>query len=145
MRRRMVVLTEDGARHHGFSHDFVPGKEAFHFCEVDASGDVVDTPTFALVQVQAVFFVRDFGFDRERRYTEEQAPFEPSPPPTAGAKRLRVECAWGETLEGLTYGYDPERKGFFLFPTAPKDRTYNLERAYLTRRGVSEVELSPAA
>jgi hypothetical protein len=47
-------------------------------------------------------------------------------------------------LEGLSYGYDPARPGFFLFPTDPVERTYNLERAFFTQQAVSGVDLSAA-
>lgn len=140
----MVILRGDGERLRGFSHDFYPGKAFFHFHEVDPSGEIVETHELALEEIHAVFFVRDFAFDRENRYTAENAPTVSEPPPTAGAKQLRVKCVWGEVLEGLTYGYEPNRPGFFLFPTAPEDRVYNLERAFLTRQAIQDVE-QPAA
>lgn len=140
----MVILTADGARVRGFSHDFYPGKARFHFQEVDSSGESVETRELALEEVHAVFFVRDFAFERERRYTAENAPTVSESPPTAGAKRLRVTCVWGEVLEGLTYGYEPSRPGFFLFPTAPPDRVYNLERAFFTRGAIANVETAAA-
>lgn len=140
----MVILRGDGERLRGFSHDFYPGKAFFHFHEVDPSGEIVETHELALEEIHAVFFVRDFAFDRENRYTAETAPTVSEPPPTAGAKQLRVECVWGEVMEGLTYGYEPNRPGFFLFPTAPEDRVYNLERAFLTRQAIKDVE-QPAA
>ena len=141
----MVVLTTEGNRIRGFSHDFVPGKPAFHFQEVDDSGNVATTHVLDLDHVHAVFFVRDFGFARENRYTAETAPRELLDPPTAGSKKLKVTCVWGEVIEGLSYGYDPNRDGFFLFPTAPEERVYNLERAFFTRHAVAGVDLSPVA
>lgn len=145
MSRRMVVLRTDGTRLRGYSHDFVPGKPAFHFQEVDEAGEVTDTHTLPLEDVHAVFFVRDFGFEREHRFTAEDAPRDLLDPPTAGSKRLKVTCVWGEVIEGLSYSYEPGRPGFFLFPTAPEERVYNLERAFLTRHAVAGIELSPAA
>lgn len=140
----MVILRRDQSRIRGFSHDFYPGKAFFHFHEVDPSGEIVETHEVALEEIHAVFFVRDFGFEREKRYTAENAPPPAESPPTAGAKRLRVKCVWGEVIEGLTYGYEPNRPGFFLFPTAPEERVYNLERAFLTRQAIEIVE-QPAA
>jgi hypothetical protein len=46
-------------------------------------------------------------------------------------------------LRGLTYGYQPQRPGFFLFPTEPLERALNLERAFLTRRAVTRVDVDP--
>jgi len=50
-----------------------------------------------------------------------------------------------EVLRGLTYGYQPQRPGFFVFPTEPLERALNLERAYITRRAVSRVDFRPAS
>ncbi len=141
----MVVRLADGTLAKGFSYDFVPGKIAFHLQVVDADGSLGDIRTFRIEEIHAIFYVRDFAFDRSRRYKPEEAPYEPSEPPTAGSRRLRVTCVWGEVLEGLCYGYDPHRPGFFLFPVEPVERTYNLERAFFTRQAVAEVDLPPAA
>lgn len=140
----MVILREDGDRLRGFSHDFYPGKPRFHFHEMAASGDIVETRELDLEEIHAIFFVRDFGFDRDRRYTADDAPAFPDSPPPAGARRLRVTCVWGEVMEGVTYEYEPGRAGFFLFPTAPEDRVHNLERAFLTAGAIAAVDL-PAA
>lgn len=141
----MVILTSEGARIPGFSHDFAPGKSRFHLSEIEPSGEVAETHTLELDDVHAVFFVRDFAFGRERRYTEEDAPREPPSPPLTGGLRIRVTCEWGEKLEGLTYGYEQEGSGFFVFPTEPRERVYNLERAFLTRNAVKSVEMPSAA
>ncbi len=141
----MVVLRTDGSRLRGFSHDFVPGRSGFHLQEVDPGGEPARTCTVDLRDVHAVFFVRDFGFKRERRYTADTAPRSVTDPPVTGAKRLKITFVWGEVMEGLSYGYDPNRPGFFLFPTEPRERAYNLERAFVTRDAIREVQLQPAA
>ena len=145
MARRMVVLKTDGTRLRGYAHDFFPGKAVFHFNEVDPSGEPGVSHAVDLEDVHAVFFVRDFGFERSNRYTDDTAPAQPAEPPTAGSKRLRVTCVWGEVMEGLTYGWEPNRPGFFLFPTDPRERVYNLERAFLTRQAIQAVEQTAAA
>lgn len=144
MKRRIVVLGADGSRLRGYTLDFAPGKRTFHVQVVAPSGDVVRVRPLALDDVHAIFFVRDFGFDRERRYTETDAPLRPKPPPIDGGDAIRVRCAWGEVIEGVSYEYDDGAAGFFLFPTDP-ERACNLERVFLTPGGVEEVELSPAA
>lgn len=140
----MVVRLSDGTLAKGFSHDFVPGKGAFHLQVVHPEGSLGGLLGLRLEDVHAIFYVRDFAFDRTHRYTPENAPRDPAEPPTAGARRLRVTCVWGEVLEGLSYGYDPARPGFFLFPTDPVERTYNLERAFFTQQAVTGVDLSAA-
>ena len=140
----MVVRLSDGTLAKGFSYDFVAGKPAFHLQAVHADGSLGGIRALRMDDIHAIFYVRDFAFDRTRRYTPEDAPQNPADPPTAGSRRLRVRCVWGEVLEGLCYGYDPIRPGFFLFPTDPLERTYNLERAFFTRQAVSEVDLTAA-
>ncbi len=145
MSSRMVVRLADGTLSKGFSYDFVPGKSVFHLQVLHSDGVPAEMRAIRVQDIHAIFFVRDFAFGRTNRYTPEDAPHEPARPPTAGSRHLRVTCVWGEVLEGLCYGYDPERPGFFLFPTEPLERTYNLERAFFTRHGVREVDLPPAA
>lgn len=144
MARRMVIRLSDGSLVKGYSHDFVMGKDAFHLQTVHPDGSLGELRTLHLEGIHAIFYVRDFGFDRTRRYTPEDSPWNPPPPPTAGARRLRVKCVWGEVLEGLCYGYDEKRPGFFLFVVEPVERTFNLERAFFTRHAVSGIE-APAA
>jgi uncharacterized protein DUF6982 len=144
MARRMVIRLTDGSLAKGFSHDFVPGKDVFHLQTVHADGGLGELQAIRLEEVHAIFYVRDFAFGRTKRYTPENAPWEPPAPPTAGARRLKVTCVWGEVLEGLCYGYDDDRPGFFLFVIEPVERTFNLERAFFTRQAVSGIDLSAA-
>lgn len=145
MQRRMVVRLADGSRLKGFSHDFVPGRSRFHLQEVTPGDTFGTSHDISIDDVHAIFFVHDFAFDRDRRYTEENAPRLPTDPPAEGGWRLKVACVWGEVLEGLSYGYEEDRPGFFVFPTRPLERAYNLDRAYLTRAAVRTIERPPAA
>jgi uncharacterized protein DUF6982 len=141
----MVIRLSDGSLAKGFSHDFVPGKRLFHLQTVHPDGGLGVLRALAMNDVDAIFYVRDFAFDRNHRYTPEDTPREPVQPPAAGARRLRVRCVWGEVLEGYSYAYDETRAGFFLFPTDPVERTYNLDRAFFNRHAISRIDLSPAA
>lgn len=144
MQTRMIVLLTDGSRLKGHSRDFNPSRPKFHLRLVGPEGETGERQEIDLKSVHAVFFVRDFAFDREKRYEPEDDLAPVTTPPTAGARALRVTTAWGEVLDGLTYGYQPQRPGFFLFPTRPPQRTLNLERAYLTSQAVVRVEAPPA-
>jgi len=141
MQTRMIVLLTDGSRLKGTSRDFNPSRPQFHLRVAGPDGETGERREIALKSVHAVFFVRDFAFDREKRYEPEDDLVPVATPPAAGARALRVTTVWGETLEGLTYGYQPHRPGFFLFPTQPPQRTLNLERAYLTSQAVARVEI----
>lgn len=141
---RMIVLLVGGNRLKGFSRDFNPARPKFHLTIVGPDGETGEQREVAMQHVHAVFFVRDFAFDRTKRYEPEGDLTAVTAPPSAGARVIEVTTAWGEVLRGLTYGYQAQRPGFFLFPTEPLDRALNLERAYLTRQGIARVDLLPA-
>lgn len=141
---RIIVLLTDGSRLKGFSRDFNPSRSEFHLRVAGPAGETGELRQLTMADVHAVFFVRDFAFDRERRYEPEGDLSAMTAPPTAGARAIEVTTVWGEVLLGLTYGYQSQRPGFFLFPTEPLERALNLERAYLTRQAVARVELLPS-
>lgn len=140
---RMIVLLVDGNRLKGFSRDFNPARPRFHLRLAGPEGETGEQREFAMPDVHAVFFVRDFAFDRQKRYEPEGDLSAVTAPPSAGGRAIEVTTVWGEVLRGLTYGYQPHRPGFFLFPTEPLERALNLERAYLTRQAVGRVDLLP--
>lgn len=142
---RLIVLLSDGTRIKGFARDFNPARVNFHLMVAGPDGETGEQREIALSEVDAVFFVRDFAFDREKRYEPEGDLDAMMSPPTAGARAIAVTTSWGEVLRGLTYGYQPQRPGFFVFPIEPLDRALNLERAYITRRAVSRVDFVPSA
>ena len=142
MDSRVVVLLADGTRVKGFSRIFNPIDVTFHLKLAGPDGETGEKLEIKLSEALAVFFVRDFAFGRERRY-EPEDDLSPMPrPPSVGGRAARVRTTWGEVLVGLTYDYRPEDPGFFLFPTDPLNRTLNLERAYLTRQAVEEMEFT---
>lgn len=141
---RMIVLLVAGNRLKGFSRDFNPARPKFHLRLAGPEGETGEQREIAMPDVHAVFFVRDFAFDRQRRYEPEGDLSAVTAPPSAGGRAIEVTTVWGEVLRGLTYGYQPHRPGFFLFPTEPLERALNLERAYLARQAVARVDLLPA-
>lgn len=142
MDNRVVVLLADGTRVKGFSRVFNPIEVTFHVRMAGPDGETGERIEIQFADTQAVFFVRDFAFDRRRRYEPEDDLTPMARPPSVGGRALRVRTAWGEVLVGLTYDYRPEEPGFFLFPTDPLNRTLNLERAYLTSQAAMEVEFT---
>lgn len=142
---RIIVLLSDGSRLKGFARDFNPARDNFHLMVAGPQGETGEQREIAMPDVDAVFFVRDFAFDREKRYEPEGDLASMTAPPMAGARALEVTTRWGEVLRGLTYGYQPQRPGFFVFPTEPLERALNLERAYITRQAVSRVDFLPSS
>lgn len=142
MENRVVVLLADMMRIKGFSRVFNPLEASFHLRLAGPEGETGEKREVLFKDTLAAFFVRDFAFDRDRRY-EPEDDLTPMPrPPSVGGKSLRVKTAWGEELVGLTYDYRLDEPGFFIFPTDPLSRALNLERAYLTKQAVREVELT---
>jgi len=142
MDSRIVVLLADGTRLKGFSRIFNPIDVTFHLKLAAPDGETGERLEIRLSETLAVFFVRDFAFGRERRY-EPEDDLAPMPrPPSVGGRAARVRTTWGEVLVGLTYEYRAEDPGLFLFPTDPLNRALNLERAFLTRQAVEEVEFT---
>ena len=142
---RLIVLLSDGTRIKGFARDFNPARVNFHLLVAGPQGETGEQREIAMSEVDAVFFVRDFAFDREKRYEPAGDLDAMTSPPTAGARAIEVTTRWGEVLSGLTYGYQPQRPGFFVFPIEPLERALNLERAYITRQAVSRVDFLPSA
>jgi hypothetical protein len=142
---RLIVLLSEGTRLKGFARDFNPARPNFHLMLAGPQGETGERREIAMSDVDAVFFVRDFAFDREKRYEPEGDLTSMTAPPTAGARAIEVTTKWGEVLRGLTYGYQPQRPGFFLFPTEPLERALNLERAYITRQALSRVDFLPSS
>lgn len=142
MDNRIVVLLGDGTRVKGFSRVFNPLEVTFHLRLAGPDGETGEHREIRFSEIRAVFFVRDFAFDRDRRYEPEDDLTPMERPPSVGGRTLRVRTEWGEALVGLTYDYRPEEPGFFIFPTDPLNRTLNLERAYLTNQAVEEVEFT---
>lgn len=142
MDNRVVVLLADGSRIKGFSRVFNPLEPTFHLRLAGPEGETGERREILFEETLAVFFVRDFAFDRDRRY-EPEDDLSPMPkPPTVGGRAVRVTSSWSEILVGLAYDYREDEPGFFLFPTDPLSRTLNLERAWLTRGSVVSVEFT---
>ena len=142
MENRVVVLLADGTRLKGFSRVFNPIEVTFHIQLAGPEGETEERVELQFTDTQAVFFVHDFAFDRDRRYEPEDDLTPMTRPPSVGGRAVRVKTTWGETLVGRTYDYRPDEPGFFIFPTDPLNRALNLERAYLNGQAVTEVEFT---
>lgn len=110
---KVVARYIDGKTVKGLSQDFFPNKDRFHVYPADKpSGEGVE---ILVIELKAVFFVRDFvgnyQYNERKEYTPEDKP---------SGRKIEVTFADGEVLVGTTLGYDPKRPGFFLFPADPR-------------------------
>jgi hypothetical protein len=97
----------------GYTQDFFPDQPVLHIRPVvpEVSDELIEV---RIKDLKAIFFVRDFLGNR--LYREEKTP-------SAGAKipgrRVEILFKDKETMIGSVMDYDPNRPGFFLFPTDP--------------------------
>ncbi len=119
---KLVVHYVNGKVIKGFTGDFSPNKDLFHlFLATDPTGEAIEV---LMKDLKAIFFVRDFTGDPQ--YNERKIFLEGD---KGHGRKLEVTCIDDELLVGSTLGYDPSRKGFFLFPADPKSnniRIYSL-------------------
>jgi Family of unknown function (DUF6982) len=128
-RLKVVVRYSNGKVIKGFTEDFFPHKERFHFISADnPSGGAIEV---SMNDLKAIFMVRDFIGDPlykdRKKYIEGEKP---------SGRKVEVTFIDGEVLVGSTLGYDPKRQGFFIFPADPKG---NNIRAYVVSSAVEKV------
>jgi hypothetical protein len=130
IQNKVVVHYLNSEIHKGQTSDFLPTKPIFHLSLIDAPPG---TPPL-MVQingVKAIFFVKDFAGNRERKKVQEF----PAEKPVVGRK-IKVIFHDGETLVGTTQGYDPSRPGFFVIPA---DAGSNNERCFVVASAAKQV------
>jgi small nuclear ribonucleoprotein (snRNP)-like protein len=139
---KVVVVLDDDTRLKGIVERFDPNRARFNLREVDITGHQVERHDVDMKEVLVAFVVRDLAMWRSSPLSREDLP-----PPAEGAtpamesgEAVRVTLRWGETMEGLIPDHDPRRPWFWFYPFASSNRAGNVERVYLTRRGVGRME-----
>jgi hypothetical protein len=126
---KIVIRYQDGRILKGQTSDFLPTRPVFHITPADAAPDSRPL-TVQVTELKAVFFVKDFAGNRERKKLQEF----PADKRVLGRK-IRVVFQDGETLVGTTQGYDASRPGFFVVPA---DEGYN-DRCFVVARAIKNV------
>ena len=126
MRHGIVARYVDGKVLKGFTEELFPSKASFHL-ELADSGD---QQKIALAKLKAVYFVKSFEGERERRDLKK------GERPGYG-KKIRVVFKDGEEIVGYTSGYTPDRAAFYLFPVDPGS---NNDRVLVVTRSTAQVE-----
>ena len=125
---KVVIRYKDGRVAKGTTHDFVPGKEAFHFEPAGING----VREVKIQDLKAVFFVKDFTGRSD--YSETK--LFPVKPLASKGRKIAVLFKDGELITGYTLAYDPRRPGFFVMPT---DEMSNNERVFVIASAIEEV------
>ena len=128
MEQKIVVHTKQGKIHKGVTHDFEPGRDAFHFLPAEGGGVPMK---FSVDDLKALFWVRDYLGNRQfvARQTFEDDRTE---------RRAVVAFEDGEEIWGTLEGNVEEKQGFFLIPA---DRGDNNLRVYVVRSALKELRL----
>ncbi|HEY7471725.1 MAG TPA: hypothetical protein VIE68_05190 [Gemmatimonadota bacterium] len=139
---KVVLVLDDDTRLKGVVDRFDPGRSRFDLREVDLTGHQVQRHDVDMKEVLVAFIVRDLAVWRSQPLSEEDLPpsNEDAPPPVESGEPMRVTLRWGETMEGVIPEHDPRRPWFWFYPFADSSRAGNVERVYLTRRGVGRME-----
>ena len=128
---KVVVRSRNGKLLKGFTYDFLPHRNAFHVSETQYAKEVIEVSHSSL---KAVFFVKTFEGNKDHRGPED---FSLESLKNTHGLKVKVTFFDGEVMYGATNGYDPERKGFFIFPA---DKESNNERVFVIREATVAVE-----
>ena len=128
---KVVARFRDGKIIKGFTNDFFPNKDVFHISSRERGKDLTEV---LVPDLKAIFFVKSFEGNREHRKHDHPDVIEKLRK-TAGIK-LKILFTDGEQMLALTQGYDPGRKGFFIFSPDPES---NWERAFVLKQATKEV------
>ena len=129
---KIVVKFKDGKIVKGCTTDFGPNKEIFHLNPIEDYGkDILEIEVSSL---KAVFFVKDFKGNKNYKKVRT---FEGQPKGIPSQRKIIVIFKDGENFYGTCHSYDPERKGFFVYPIDPKD---NNDRVFVVAPAVNSVK-----
>jgi uncharacterized protein DUF6982 len=127
-RNRAVVAFLDGRRLKGYIFNFSALKDRFRiFPETDThrtSGTEVE-----MKDLKAIFFAKDFTGNSAHQESHEIAP-------NVQGRKTEVIFRDGEKLVGTTDAYNPQKIGFFVFPSDP--RSNNL-RVFVIVKNIREM------
>ena len=127
---RVVVACMDGERRKGFVFNFSALRDSFRLFP-EANSPQSAGVDLDLRDVKAIFFVKDFSGNRERK--DSYASMD-----GAHGRRIEVTCRDGEQILGTTEAYNPKKLGFFMFPA---DRDSNNVRIFVVNANVSAVKV----
>ncbi|MCK5768220.1 MAG: hypothetical protein KAH35_07615 [Candidatus Atribacteria bacterium] len=132
--KKVVVKLDNGKILKGWTSNFSPTKESFylHIEEKSSEKSILE---IKLSSIRAVFFVKKHGGNKNYKKVRT---FKGQSDITPSQRKIIVTCKDGEKLYGTTLGYNPNKKGFFIFPIDSKD---NNERIFVIQESVENVEL----
>ena len=128
---RVVAACLDGQRLKGYVFNFSALRDSFRLFPEENAPQLSATDV-ELANVKAIFFVKDFAGNSERRDSSSTAAA------AAHGRKIEVTFQDGEKVTGTTEAYNPKKPGFFVFPADPES---NNTRVFIVARNVSHVKL----
>ena len=130
---KIVVKYKDGKIVKGWSTDFGPKKEIFHLNPLEEYGK--DMLEIEISSPKTTPPTKDHKGDKDYKKIRT---FDGSPKGIPTERKIVIIFKDGENFYGTTHSYDPERKGFFVYPIDPKD---NNDRVFVVNPAVNSVKL----
>ena len=127
---KIVVHEKSGNVLKGTTADFFPKRPLFHLAVGGMHGE--EMKKIVVDHLKAVFFVRDFGGNKDYQETKS-----PEGLPGSG-KKIRAVFKDGETISGYTHVFNMDQPGFFLIPL---DQKSNNERVFIVFSSLSTLEV----
>lgn len=134
----VVARYKNGRMIKGITYDFGPQKKGFHVVELEGEGEKQGGKVHEVLfsELKAVFFVKSLegkkGPPSLKGLLEEEEEEE-----SAGLLKVKITFFDGEILVGTTYGFNPEREGFFVIPM---DRDSNNLRVFVISGAIKNIE-----
>jgi hypothetical protein len=115
---KVVVAFLDGRRSRGRVYDFSPLKDTFRLVGENDSPQQKGSE-INLKELKALFFVKDFKGDSRYKESKKVADGKPG-------RKVDVTFFDGEKIVGTTQGYNPQQKGFFVYPADAKSNSLRI-------------------
>jgi len=130
---RLVVKYKDGKIVKGWTTDFGQNKGIFHLHPIKGFGkELLEIETSEL---KAIFFVRDY---KGNKNYQKVRTFEGQIEPIPSQRKIIVIFKDGENFYGTSHSFNPERKGFFVYPIDPDD---NNDKVFVVNPAVDSVKM----
>ena len=123
-KNKVVARFKDGTLIKGHTEDFFPNKKAFHLELLNGKTVNIETE-----QLKALFFVKDFEGDKNRKDSYNDAV-------PGGGRKVQIKFKDGESVIGYSQGFSPYRPGFFVIPA---DTQSNNERFFVVKSATEKV------
>ena len=123
-KNKVVARFKNGTLIKGHTEDFFPNKKTFHLKLLNG-----ETITIETEQLKALFFVKDFEGDKNRKDSYNDAV-------PGGGRKVQIKFKDGESVIGYSQGFSPDRPGFFVIPA---DTQNNNERIFVVNSATEEV------